>query len=427
MKKISKYFLLVAIIMFIGLLHAKASMTYTIYECSPFINQSTDYSSDEIIYHLANHDPDPICRFNAKIVLDSYSHGDSDDYNDLGGDEDLDNADLFTDHYPKFIVVNQVYYPFKNVIWTGADSIGKARSIYADKWYPSAIFISEKYLSALKSNVNNFDNTIHKTCIYEDGDITLNFNKDGYYVGGAQYKLLKGSNYLLVKLWTEFVEQPHLEIQSGGCPKLYMCYKDQHYNIFSDSTQAVNKCEGKKVEKKWTAEGTGACGTYVLMKQQMSTYYSNSDKTQYNRLKDELSNLCKGVVSQSNYVDNNNFVDPCIKSCLDLNKDIAAIEGKPVGTNSCGFSEKLLAWIVNILRWVKYIVPVLLIILSILDFIKAMASEKDDDMKKAQKHFVTRLIVAVLIFIMPLIIEFVLDKMGFSADSCGIRSLGLGE
>jgi hypothetical protein len=74
----------------------------------------------------------------------------------------------------------------------------------------------------------------------------------------------------------------------------------------------------------------------------------------------------------------------------------------------------------NILRWVKYIVPVLLIVLSMLDFIKAMAGEKDDELKKAQKHFTVRLIAAVLIFLIPFILEFIFDKMGFVYEGCGI-------
>ena len=63
------------------------------------------------------------------------------------------------------------------------------------------------------------------------------------------------------------------------------------------------------------------------------------------------------------------------------------------------------------------------ILLGIIDFIKAIVSEKDDEMKKAQGHFVKRLIAAALIFIIPFIIEFILNKMGFAANGCGIIDL----
>ena len=64
--------------------------------------------------------------------------------------------------------------------------------------------------------------------------------------------------------------------------------------------------------------------------------------------------------------------------------------------------------------------PVLVIVLGILDFIKAIGADKEDEMKKAQKNFIIRLIAAALVFIIPLILEFILIKMGFGYDSCGL-------
>ena len=155
-----------------------------------------------------------------------------------------------------------------------------------------------------------------------------------------------------------------------------------------------------------------------LIMSKMREEYTNFDKTEYNRLKDQIYDRCRFITSQ------NSYSDPCLKRCLSLSKDIAAIEGKAADTSACGFSQKVLIWVENILRLVKYIIPVVLIILSILDFMRALAAEKEDEMKKAQKHFVIRLIAAVLIFLMPTILSFVMEKMGFSAESCGIKGLG---
>ena len=120
--------------------------------------------------------------------------------------------------------------------------------------------------------------------------------------------------------------------------------------------------------------------------------------------------------------------DVCIETCLNLEKKIKKIKedaGISVKDDEiiCGFSGRLITYIANIVKWLKYIIPVIVIVLGILDFIKAVASEKDDEMKKAQGHFVKRLIAAALIFIIPFIIEFVLNKMGFDANGCGIIDL----
>ena len=110
----------------------------------------------------------------------------------------------------------------------------------------------------------------------------------------------------------------------------------------------------------------------------------------------------------------------CQFFCLNISNDIAAIEGDSSQNSFCGFSDRLLAIINNILRWIKYILPAIVIILGIIDFMKAVGSDKEDEMKKAQKKFIIRLISAALVFIVPLIITFILDKMGFTANSCGI-------
>ena len=54
------------------------------------------------------------------------------------------------------------------------------------------------------------------------------------------------------------------------------------------------------------------------------------------------------------------------------------------------------------------------------DLDKLISADKDDEMKKAQGKFVKRLIAAALIFLIPLIIEFVLGKMGFGYNDCGL-------
>ena len=142
-------------------------------------------------------------------------------------------------------------------------------------------------------------------------------------------------------------------------------------------------------------------------------------KSELNSIIDQFKSVCKSIMQYSNYS------SECVKKCIELDSTLENIETKykiklKNDTNECGFSEKLLAWVNNILRWLKYILPIIVIVFGIIDFIKAIVADKDDEMKKAQKRFITRLIAAALVFIIPYIITFILDKMGFTADSCGI-------
>jgi len=139
-------------------------------------------------------------------------------------------------------------------------------------------------------------------------------------------------------------------------------------------------------------------------------------------VEDGIKSQCRSILEGYNYEGGE---AECVDDCLNI-KDI--LDEYKAGTDlaeeyeagQCGFSARLLVWVNNILRWVKYILPVLVIILSILNFIKAIGADKDDEMKKAQKKFIIRLIAAALVFLIPLIIEFILNKMGFGYDSCGL-------
>lgn len=70
---------------------------------------------------------------------------------------------------------------------------------------------------------------------------------------------------------------------------------------------------------------------------------------------------------------------------------------------------------------IKYAAIVLLIVLTIIEFAKAVASGKDETIKKAGQITVKRLIMAVIIFFLPILINFILNILGISGGTCGIK------
>lgn len=71
----------------------------------------------------------------------------------------------------------------------------------------------------------------------------------------------------------------------------------------------------------------------------------------------------------------------------------------------------------------KYATIVLLLVLTVVDFLKAVTSNKDDALKKALQTAVKRLVVAIIVFFLPTIVNFILDLLGIiSTDpTCGIK------
>ena len=146
-------------------------------------------------------------------------------------------------------------------------------------------------------------------------------------------------------------------------------------------------------------------------------YYTSYQDTKDNDNLVKLKNYCQSVTNSHDYSENKYS---CINLCLNISDYLPELKTED---DRCGFSWDLINFIANIIKWGKYLVPVIVMVFGILDFIKAIAADKEDEMKKAQGRFVKRLIAAALIFIIPFIIEFVLDKLGFDAFGCGIIDL----
>ena len=67
----------------------------------------------------------------------------------------------------------------------------------------------------------------------------------------------------------------------------------------------------------------------------------------------------------------------------------------------------------------KYLAPALVIVLSIVEFIKAAASDDKDALLKASKKTGIRIVLAIVLFFIPGLINFLFDKLGWYG-TCGI-------
>lgn len=71
----------------------------------------------------------------------------------------------------------------------------------------------------------------------------------------------------------------------------------------------------------------------------------------------------------------------------------------------------------EIFGYIKICIPILLIILGSIDFVKAIISSDEQKMKKATKDFVSRLIIGVVIYFIPSLIEFLFGLIGITSCS----------
>lgn len=86
--------------------------------------------------------------------------------------------------------------------------------------------------------------------------------------------------------------------------------------------------------------------------------------------------------------------------------------------------EDLIAKINSYLNIIKIAIPIILIAFGVLDYTRALFAG-DDEMKKAQKDFIKRIFIAILVFLTPTIVNFILSIANvvwsnISPNSCGL-------
>ena len=118
----------------------------------------------------------------------------------------------------------------------------------------------------------------------------------------------------------------------------------------------------------------------------------------------------------TNKFNGNIGADPNLKTDNDCESYLGNPEYNPnVNTQSPAY---YLQFAFNIM---KYAAMVLLLIFTIVEFVKASSSSNQDAMKKAIQNTIKRLILAIIIFFLPILIKFLLTVLGaYSPGTCGI-------
>ena len=277
----------------------------------------------------------------------------------------------------------------------------------------------------------------YNVCEYDNLNFTMYFDNDFNWIGykmstnQVRFQNIEDSLSTLKNIWKE----EHI------CPKLHALDQEyvsqsvyHYYYLFADSMALENSdekqqiCAGSKCIKKEVyctntndkycdpekAKTSQTCITYHQVIDYIGDAYSNNKETEANKYIDTLSITCDSILKGYDYNED------CAKKCLRLNDDIIDLKKddyNPGNVGNCNISQRIVNWFLNILKWVRYGVPILVIILGGIDFVKAIASDSDDELKKAGGRFVKRLIAAALIFLVPFLLEFILNVFGYDANN----------
>lgn len=83
----------------------------------------------------------------------------------------------------------------------------------------------------------------------------------------------------------------------------------------------------------------------------------------------------------------------------------------------CGmFGYDTWSFIQRVYTVIRILVPVLIIVLGIIDFLKVVFTGEDKDLKTSGKRFLKRIIAGIVFLLLPILLQFVMNLAGFSED-----------
>jgi len=71
------------------------------------------------------------------------------------------------------------------------------------------------------------------------------------------------------------------------------------------------------------------------------------------------------------------------------------------------------SFLVKMFSLVKYAVPLIIIVMTIIEYLKAVVSQESDMIKKVTQDFGKRLLIAAIIFVVPTLLQFVLNLLDY--------------
>ncbi len=198
-------------------------------------------------------------------------------------------------------------------------------------------------------------------------------------------------------------------------------------DILADNEPLINKNKDKKDEAKFTGmtvkKITTECPNYIVYRRKERTLWwasdgiwgfdNASDANEFRNASAQVKNMYTWQSPQVNITEEE-FENNIENNVAAL---ISGANNKPsYGANGINTSEKTMTCeelldpsimeIVNeILKYPRYIIPALIIVLGTIDFMKAVIAQKEDEMKKAQTTFIKRVIIGIAVFLVPVFIN----------------------
>ena len=202
-------------------------------------------------------------------------------------------------------------------------------------------------------------------------------------------------------------------------------------NILADNEPLINKYADYTDETKFTgmtaSKITTECPNYVVYRRKERALWWASDgiwgfdnPSDAQKFKSESLKVKNMYAWQSPI---QNITKEEFEKKIKSNVALAGINGINTSDEvmSCDelFDQSIIELVNDVLKYPRFIVPIIIIVLGTLDFFKAVIAGKEDEMKKAQKTFIKRLIIGVCVFLVPVLINAIMWLANIAWEGLG--------
>lgn len=107
---------------------------------------------------------------------------------------------------------------------------------------------------------------------------------------------------------------------------------------------------------------------------------------------------------------------------LDLMSNLFNILGIFTNVSDCDASlgPKTIEVLHDVYRAVQIAIPILVMALCTVDIVRAVAAQDEKDMQAAQMRALKRVIIGLVVFFVPLLLDVILGLAGLASGTCGI-------
>lgn len=144
------------------------------------------------------------------------------------------------------------------------------------------------------------------------------------------------------------------------------------------------------------------------------TNFVNSCEAEYQQ---QVNNGTMTTEEKKEKMENLNVSLEQVKSSLSYDYVVDLFDRNYTGVLYCGFiGENTFGYIQMLYGMIKFIIPAVIVLLGMVDFMKVLLSGDEKDMKASGVKFLKRIAAGLIFILLPVLVEFIIRLVGFSED-----------